>query len=51
MRSLVSLLVFAALAAACGYKGPLHLPKPKPDAQAPAPAKTQEPKKDAKDDQ
>ena len=48
MRAIVSSLVLAALLAACGYKGPLYLPKPKPEAQRPAsPAPAQEPKQDA----
>ena len=38
MRAVVSMLVLAAMLAACGYKGPLYLPKPKPEAQQPAPA-------------
>jgi predicted small lipoprotein YifL len=37
MRAPISLLVLAALLAACGYKGPLYLPKPKPEAQSAAP--------------
>jgi len=38
MRTIVLLLVIVPLIAACGYKGPLYLPKPKPEAQAtPAP--------------
>jgi predicted small lipoprotein YifL len=37
MRALISLIALAALLAACGYKGPLYLPKPKPEAQKPAP--------------
>jgi len=36
MRALLPLLMLAALLAACGYKGPLYLPKPKPEAQKPA---------------
>ena len=38
MRLVVSLLLTAVLLAACGYKGPLFLPKPKPEAQPPASA-------------
>ena len=38
MRLALSLLLTGALLAACGYKGPLYLPKPKPEAQRPAPA-------------
>ncbi|HJQ63194.1 MAG: Prokaryotic lipoprotein-attachment site [Burkholderiales bacterium] len=38
MRTALSLLVIVPLIAACGYKGPLYLPKPKPEAQVtPAP--------------
>ncbi len=37
MRSLVSLLALVVLLAACGYKGPLYLPKPKPGAPAASP--------------
>ncbi|MGQ0525882.1 MAG: LPS translocon maturation chaperone LptM [Betaproteobacteria bacterium] len=38
MRTVVSLLALVALLGACGYKGPLYLPKPKPEAPAkPAP--------------
>jgi predicted small lipoprotein YifL len=47
MRTVVISLVSAAVLAACGYRGPLYLPKPKPEAQAPAPVATQDPKKDA----
>ena len=36
MRFAVSLLIAALLLSACGYKGPLYLPKP--EAQRPAPA-------------
>jgi predicted small lipoprotein YifL len=38
MRLALSLLLMGVLLAACGYKGPLYLPKPKPEAQHPAPA-------------
>lgn len=38
MRALLLLIALAALLAACGYKGPLYLPKPKPEAQKPATA-------------
>jgi predicted small lipoprotein YifL len=37
MRALLTLLALAVLLAACGYKGPLYLPKSKPEAQKPAP--------------
>jgi len=48
MRAVVSSLVLTALLAACGYKGPLYVPKPKPEAQRPAaPAPAQQPQQDA----
>ena len=37
MRSLVSLLALVLSLGACGYKGPLYLPKPKPGAPAASP--------------
>lgn len=38
MRTAALVLLIVPLIAACGYKGPLYLPKPKPEAQAsPAP--------------
>lgn len=37
MRAVVSMLAIAAMLAACGYKGPLYMPKPKPEARQPAP--------------
>lgn len=37
MRASITLIVLAALLAACGYKGPLYLPPEKPVAQKPAP--------------
>lgn len=37
MRAVLSVLVLTSVLAACGYKGPLYLPKPKPEAQRPAP--------------
>lgn len=38
MRTALLLLLIVPLLAACGYKGPLYLPKPKPEAQTtPAP--------------
>jgi len=43
MRALLSLIALAALLAACGYKGPLTLPKPKPEAQKPAPPPSSQP--------
>ena len=45
MRSVVSLLLAAVLLSACGYKGPLYLPKPEaqPPAPAPDPAKKSAP--------
>jgi predicted small lipoprotein YifL len=36
MRALLPLIVSVLFLAACGYKGPLTLPKPKPEAQKPA---------------
>jgi predicted small lipoprotein YifL len=36
MRIVVPMIVAALLVAACGYKGPLYLPKSKPEAQKPA---------------
>ena len=47
MRAVLSSLILAALLAACGYKGPLYLPKPKPEAQQQPPSAKQEPKTDA----
>jgi predicted small lipoprotein YifL len=47
MRLAVSLLLAGVLLGACGYKGPLYLPKPKPDAQRPAPAPAPEAPRDA----
>jgi predicted small lipoprotein YifL len=41
MRALLLLIVLAA--AACGYKGPLYLPKDKPAAQKPAEAPAAKP--------
>ena len=38
MRALLLLIACALLLSACGYKGPLVLPKPTPEAQQPAPA-------------
>lgn len=37
--------VFAAALGACGYKGPLYLPKPQPEAQPAKPASAQESQK------
>jgi len=37
MRALSLMILCALLVGACGYKGPLYLPKPKPEAQKPAP--------------
>jgi predicted small lipoprotein YifL len=47
MRLAVSLLFAGVLLGACGYKGPLYLPKPKPEAQRPAPAPAPEASRDA----
>ena len=45
MRSLVSLLALIVMLAACGYKGPLYLPKEKPGAPAASsPAEENKPK-------
>jgi predicted small lipoprotein YifL len=38
MRTVIALAVLASLLAACGYKGPLYLPKPNGKQHAPAPA-------------
>lgn len=46
MRVVVCSLVLVAMLAACGYKGPLYLPKPKPEAPAPAATPGQDSKKD-----
>ena len=46
MRVALSSIVCVLLLAACGYKGPLYLPKDKPQAQKPAPA--QQPKEEEK---
>jgi predicted small lipoprotein YifL len=35
MRILIPMVAAALLVAACGYKGPLYLPKSKPEAQKP----------------
>jgi predicted small lipoprotein YifL len=45
MRVLPLLVALATLSSACGYKGPLYLPKPKPEAQKPAPAAPQQEEK------
>jgi predicted small lipoprotein YifL len=45
MRILVSMIVCALLVAACGYKGPLYLPKPEAKKAAPAPAQSKEEEK------
>lgn len=37
MRTLIILLAFSLSAAACGYRGPLYLPKDKAAATKPAP--------------
>ena len=50
MRALLPLIVSVLFLAACGYKGPLILPKPKPEVQkpaAPATPKQEEAKPDA----
>ena len=47
MRFAVSLVLAGVLLGACGYKGPLYLPKPKPEAQRPAPAPAPDATRDA----
>jgi predicted small lipoprotein YifL len=47
MRAAVTAILLAAVIAACGYKGPLYLPKPKPEVQKPAAAAPEEKKNDA----
>jgi len=42
---IVTALLFAALLGACGYKGPLYLPKPEAQPAKPAPAPQQDPRK------
>ena len=44
MRAIVSMITCVLLVAACGYKGPLYLPKDKPKAEKRAPA--QQPKQE-----
>jgi len=47
MRTVAAALVLALMTVACGYKGPLYLPKPKPAAEKQAPpAESDEKKKD-----
>ena len=47
MRLAASLVLAGVLLGACGYKGPLYLPKPKPEAQRPAPAAAPDATRDA----
>lgn len=47
MRLAVCLVLTGVLLGACGYKGPLYLPKPKPEAQRPAPAPAPDAARDA----
>lgn len=47
MRLAVSLVLAGVLLGACGYRGPLYLPKPKPEAQRPAPAPAPDAARDA----
>lgn len=47
MRFAVSVVLAGVLLGACGYKGPLYLPKPKPEAQRPAPAPAPDATRDA----
>jgi predicted small lipoprotein YifL len=49
MRTWIPMIVCALLVSACGYKGPLVLPKPKPEAQQPVPANAPPPKKEEND--
>lgn len=44
MRAVVFLLALAVMLAACGYKGPLYIPKPGPEAQQPATDEKSRPK-------
>jgi len=46
MRALLLLVACVFVLSACGYRGPLYLPKPKPEAQKPAPANPPAPKKE-----
>lgn len=46
MRAAVTVIVLAAVITACGYKGPLYLPKPKAEAQKPAAPLPEEKKND-----
>lgn len=36
MRTAAAALILSLVTVACGYKGPLYLPKPKPAAEKPA---------------
>jgi len=47
MRAFITLIVLAAVLTACGYKGPLYLPKEKPPAQKSAPQPEEKEKKPA----
>lgn len=47
VRLIPSLFLSAALLAACGYKGPLYLPKPKPESPPAATKPAPEPRKDS----
>ena len=49
MRALLLLVTCVLVLSACGYRGPLYLPKPKPEAQKPAPPTTPAPKKEDDD--
>ena len=46
MRSTAAALILALTTVACGYKGPLYLPKPKPVAEKPAAGDSDDKKKD-----
>ena len=47
VRFVSSLVASGMLLGACGYKGPLYLPKPKPEAQRSAPAPAPDAARDA----
>lgn len=46
MRAIVISMLIAAAIGACGYKGPLYLPKPKPAVQQQAPTTAPDEKND-----
>jgi len=49
MRALLLLVACVLVLSACGYRGPLYLPKPKPEAQKPGPAAPPATKKEEND--